>query len=300
MKKIIFFNLYFILFLPKIFSQEIDTIYIKPYPQRMWIKPVIPIKFITLRQGDERYIPNIPLNAGVGLGLRKIIGINLYATHSIFPMRNDSGVSSEITDFQMHMYGRKLLVDVYYQDYKGFFREDTSKKFLLFPTMRIKQTGVELTYLFNGEKYSARAAYEQSELQIKSAGSFSVGGGFYWHRIVPDDSQESIIKETFENGQIGVNIGYAHSFVINKRWLLSGFFSAGLNFGNEADNLKKYHLKIYPTNLSKMAIVYTKDDWAISISGIFNTNILYPSYTRYLSLHSPYVQLIFYQATFHF
>ena len=52
-----------------------------------------------------------------------------------------------------------------------------------------------------------RAAFEQSEKEIKSAGSMLLGSGIYYHRIIPDSSQKETIPNAFENYQMGVNIG---------------------------------------------------------------------------------------------
>ena len=45
--------------------------------------------------------------------------------------------------------------------------------------LALRQTGIEYTHIYNHRRFSARAAFEQSELQIRSAGSFLLGGGIY-------------------------------------------------------------------------------------------------------------------------
>ena len=97
--------------------------------------------------------------------------MNGLVSFSIFPLKTDTGLSSSITDFQIHRYGKKVLIDGYYQDYRGFFLERKNKEYILFPDLAVKRWGVEGTYVLRNKRFSMRAAFEQSEKQIKSAGS---------------------------------------------------------------------------------------------------------------------------------
>ena len=94
--------------------------------------------------------------------------MNLLVSFSVFPLKTDTGLSSSITDFQMHKYGKRLLIDGYYQDYRGFFtqREQNGKKaYTLFPDLAVKRWGLDGTYVLRHRRLSLRAAFEQSEKQ---------------------------------------------------------------------------------------------------------------------------------------
>ena len=221
-------------------AQDKDTLYVQEYPHKWWVKAFIPNKMLTILHDKEIYNPTYPQNIGVGVGLRKIIGMNLLVSFSVFPLKTDTDLSSSITDFQMHKYGKKLLLDGYYQDYRGFFtqREQNGKKvYTLFPNLTVKRWGLDGTYVLRNKRFSLRAAFEQSEKQIKSAGSLLLGSGFYYHKIVPDASQQQSLPKAFDNYQMGANIGYAYSWVVSPRWLLAGMVSAGVNFGNNSEVL---------------------------------------------------------------
>ena len=102
-------------------AQQKDTLYVQEYPHKWWIKAFVPNKMLTILHNKEAYNATYPQNIGVGVGLRKVIGMNLLVSFSVFPLKTDTGLSSSITDFQMHKYGKRLLIDGYYQDYRGFF-----------------------------------------------------------------------------------------------------------------------------------------------------------------------------------
>ena len=100
---------------------------------------------LTILHDKEIYNPTYPQNIGVGVGLRKIIGMNLLVSFSVFPLKTDTDLSSSITDFQMHKYGKKLLIDGYYQDYRGFYtqkEQDNKKAYTLFPNLAVKRWGL--------------------------------------------------------------------------------------------------------------------------------------------------------------
>lgn len=199
-------------------AQDKDTLYVQEYPHKWWVKAFIPNKMLTILHDKKIYNPTYPQNIGVGVGLRKIIGMNLLVSFSVFPLKTDTDLSTSITDFQMHKYGKKLLLDGYYQDYRGFFtqrKQDGKKVYTLFPNLTVKRWGLDGTYVLRNKRFSLRAAFEQSEKQIKSAGSLLLGSGFYYHKIVPDASQQQSLPKAFDNYQMGANIGYAYSWVVS-------------------------------------------------------------------------------------
>lgn len=259
-------------------AQDKDTLYVQEYPHKWWVKAFIPNKMLTILHDKEIYNPTYPQNIGVGVGLRKIIGMNLLVSFSVFPLKTDTDLSSSITDFQMHKYGKKLLLDGYYQDYRGFFtqrEQDGKKVYTLFPNLTVKRWGLDGTYVLRNKRFSLRAAFEQSEKQIKSAGSLLLGSGFYYHKIVPDASQQQSLPKAFDNYQIGANIGYAYSWVVSPRWLLAGMVSAGVNFGNNSEVLAWHNLRAYPASIGRLTLNYNREDWSFALTGIFNNKTVY-------------------------
>ena len=252
-----------------------------------------PTKMLILTQGKKVYSPNYPFSLGLGIGLRKILGLNVLYAQNLFRLKNKTNLKTRSIDIQAHKYGKRILIDAYYQDYTGFYIDRGKENYTLFPTLSTQQIGVESTYVWRADKFSARAAFEQRECQVKSAGSLLFGSGFYWHRIEPDAKTENVSTEAFENFQIGFHVGYGYSWVAGKHWLLTGAFIGGLNFGNQIDVLQDFNIKIYPTSITRFSFVYLKDDWTVALSGIFNNKSVYPMDSKPIRLITPSIQLSF-------
>ncbi|MEB3037159.1 hypothetical protein [Capnocytophaga ochracea] len=99
------------------FAQERDTTYIQPYPQEIWLRAYTPTKMLILTQGKEVYSPNSPFSLGVGIGLRKILGLNILYAQNLFRLKNETNLKTRSIDIQAHKYGKRILIDAYYQDY---------------------------------------------------------------------------------------------------------------------------------------------------------------------------------------
>ena len=286
----------FVLFNSNILTaQQKDTLYVQEYPHKWWVKFFVPNKMLTIQHEGISYNPTYPQNIGIGLGLRKIIGMNLLLSFSLFPLKTDTGLSSHITDFQMHKYGKKILLDGYYQDYRGFFTQEgrplEKKKYTLFPDLAVKRWGIDGTYVLRHKKLSLRAAFEQSERQLKSAGSLLFGAGIYYHKLLPDMALQETIPTAFDNYQVGANIGYAYSWVVSPSWLMAGMVSAGLNFGNHSQALAGHNLKAYPASIGRMTINYNRENWSFAVMEIFNNKVIYSSDPKPFMLFAPTTQL---------
>ena len=278
-------------------AQDTDSLYIRSLPYKMWAKTSILSKFIEIHDGENSFSPNYPFMAGAGIGLHRIRYVNLSFAISLFPLKNESGLRTSRTDIQLHSYGKKSLFDAYYQSYKGFFVEKELKngqeEYSLYPDLALRQAGIEYTHIYNHRRFSARAAFEQSELQIRSAGSFLSGSGIYWHRVKLDTNMSAEYpKSNFDNIQIGINAGYAYSWVISRKLLLSSIATIGLSIGNETQALRQGKVRVYPTAMVKASFVYSfKTDWSLAVSEVFNNKTIYTSTNQRLFVYSPTMQL---------
>ena len=99
-------------------------------------------------------------------------------------------------------------------------------------------------------------------------------------------------KSEFDNIQAGINMGYAYSWVINQRLLLSSIATIGLSIGNDTQALRQGKVRIYPTAMVKASFVYSlKEDWSLAVTGVFNNKTIYTSTNRRLFVYSPTMQL---------
>jgi Domain of unknown function (DUF4421) len=87
-----------------------------------------------------------------------------------------------------------------------------------------------LNYGFNHRKYSQMAALWQIDRQMKSAGSFVAGiAAFAYYMQADSTLVPSVLNASFEKDSqviksttqsIGINVGYAHTFVIKKQFFI--------------------------------------------------------------------------------
>ena len=277
----------------RMFGQKMDTVYVKSYPQKIRLLGYVSTSFIQVTDGDHTYTPNYPLNAGAGFAIKNTI-FAAEAGYGIIPLKDSKTYGrSRMLDFQLHNYDRKMILDLFLQNYKGFYSEKKIGTVEgVFKDMSVTQIGIEATRVFNGEKFSSKAAFDLNEIQILSTGSWLGGGGAYYYKVkgAVNDEGGSLIKD-LENLQLGVNAGYVYSWVINDRWMISAMAKGGANFGNAPAEVKKGKIEIYPTAYARFAGSYHKKNWGISMSVMLNNKSVYPINDNNLSLTNVSMQL---------
>lgn len=131
------------------------------------------------------------------------------------------GVNLRIHNFESDMPSMRVsgLVD-------GTWEEDKEDYFLLTP-IKVRTLILDGYYLFNGKRFSHTAAYDQSTIQKRSAGSF-MAGMMYYHSHVnyAHDTDPDFILLMGDVGrakqdQLSIGAGYAYNLVPAKGMLLS-------------------------------------------------------------------------------
>ena len=93
--------------------------------------------------------------------------------------------------------------------------------------IRVRSLFIDGYYMFNGKHFSYAAAYDQSLIQRRSAGSL-VAGAMYYHSSVAfdDDSNWPLVLLMRDVGKIkftqaNIGLGYAYNWVPARGWLIS-------------------------------------------------------------------------------
>lgn len=229
-------------------QNEHDTTFYVNFPDKLTTRFYTSRKYTSLIFVDQElgrtYIlePNSTLNLGVGATYNDFT-LNL-AYGFGFMNQNKEQVDTKYLDLQAHIYPKNWVIDLFGQFYRGFFLREISglenemELIISFPELRVRKIGANVQYLFNGDKVSLKAAFLQSAMQKKSAGSFL--GGFEWYFGNADDPEtilpgivpveRQIQRKNFF--QIGPNFGYVHTFVFAKHFFITGMASANLSVGN--------------------------------------------------------------------
>lgn len=267
-------------FLPLNYYTQIDSSYIGTHDQKISIRPYFGQDFLMMnvevQNKEKTFTPNNPPKIGLGLSIKNTIIDFSYGYGADFMRDKDYGKTKSL-DFQIHNYGRRIALDLFIQKYEGFY-DDEPKITELYPDLEVSQYGVHAQYVFNHKKFSYKAAFNQNEKQLKSAGSFLLGIGAYKTKIVSDSSFVYNGKNSFDNFQFGVSGGYAHTWVLRKHWTINASATIGINFGNEKiDSFGKQKIEVYPTVFPRISAVYNRDSWALAFTYI--GNVTYPSFS---------------------
>ncbi|HEX8024048.1 DUF4421 family protein [Mucilaginibacter sp.] len=269
-----------------------DTAYIGHYNQKILLGGYVATNAVLLTAAGKNYYPNNPFNVGVIFALKNTV-INAMFDYGVVSLKSKAYGKTKLTDFQIHNYGRKLMLDLFIQQYKGFYYSDLKgHEIVRYPDLSVSQIGGEVAYVFNGNKFSGKAAFEQSERQLKSAGSFILGGGVYLYKVGLDSNMAIAGNSPFRNFQVGLNGGYAYSWVINDRWLLSGMAKVGASGGNEPQLAGDKKIRIYPTAFARGSAVYQKANWAVSFLMLINNKSVY-AYQNQIQVTSVNFQLAY-------
>jgi hypothetical protein len=131
--------------------------------------------FSTEQLNDAKlfYSPHIPPTTGVSVNI-KGIGFTY-----LFKFTNDyldttGRIKAGFKGFAINMYGTKFGFEAYYQDYSRFYFHYKGDDILLKnynTNIRAYQWGANAVFVFNGKKFSYNAAFNQTQLQKRSAGS---------------------------------------------------------------------------------------------------------------------------------
>ena len=284
--------------MPALSFSQVDSSYIGFYEQKLSVKLYLSKNFIWLSEVVEEdpekdivYMPNNPANLGVGLSWKNSVLSFSYGYGFDFLRDKEFGRTKSM-DFQFHNYGRKHVIDLFIQKYKGFYIDE--KDVILYPDLQIRQYGLHGQYVLNGKKFSYRAALDQNEIQLRSAGSFTFGGGVYFTNIKTEEHSFLDDQHEINNFQFGISGGYAHTWVINKNWFISGSVTVGINFGDES--FRKFgsrNFGVSPTVFPRFSVGFDKYDWSLGLNYI--NNFIFPSFSEnsHIGIFSGSFQLSF-------
>ncbi|MBR6438704.1 MAG: DUF4421 family protein [Bacteroidales bacterium] len=211
-------------------------------------------------------ISYLGLSAGTGFSLNKVTG---------------QGKKTD-ADFSLSSYGNSFGIEFAINYYKSFtgnydYWDDSIHLRLIIPREFVSQITLDLDfyYAFNNKRFSYPAAFSQSYIQKKSAGSLLIGGSLHANEILAGDSTAGTEIFCLENYSLGIGVGYAYNLVINKHMLfhLSLLPYVVFDGGTSLRHLGKGELKGVKTDFPEMyvilrnAFIYNYKGW------FFGTNL---------------------------
>ena len=276
---------------------QVDTAYVRPLEYKTGIRLYTGEKLLHLiyddNRGTERFFsPNSPLNFGLGLSIyNTVIGFDVGYGFRLKDKEKYGKTRS--FDFQLHHYNRWFVLDVYIQQYTGFY-EESGREVFLHPDMKVNRYSIHSHYVFNHRRFSYKAAYAQTERQVRSAGSWLLGAEYYRTRIRADEALTNEGYDRSDNFQVGVNGGYAYTWALGRSWNIGIASTAGIAFGNEPfEGDDSRSVSVYPVVCPRFSTVYDRNSWALAVTYAGSILFLPSGKEGKLNIHSGNVKFAF-------
>ena len=173
--------------------------YIKRFPEYFFVYPVFRQGSLNfeLEKKDRSALltfkPNNTYSLGVGLYIFEV-GVELGFAIPLKERSVERYGKSEARDIQLNLLAKRWGVDVFYQRYGGFYLVDDenlpvdNEPYMQRPDIHTRNFGLTGHYVFNSQKFSFRSAYNFSERQLYSKGSFLLVSSISTFRVAADSS----------------------------------------------------------------------------------------------------------------
>ena len=223
------------------------------------------------------------------------VGVS-YLGFSLNMALNPAKLAGKYHDYELNFnsYGRRFGFDIIYQDAKNFtgWHETESMERVSLPAdlLSVKTLNANAYYAFNSRRFSYPAAFSQSYIQRRSAGSFLLAASGMGQRGTVHGDKLGAQEMKFKMTNIGLGAGYGYNYVPHQGWLLhiSGlptflvYSNTSMTFNDTTVSLKYHFPEVIITG--RGAAVYQWRNKFAGLSMVYNfTNI---GYEESLAVHN--------------
>lgn len=283
----------------KFLRGTIDTNYIVTFQEYITGRVYTSVKYTNFKLYDGKYEKQLEFRNN----RRQIYGIG--ATYGAFTLNlgiplpwldankdDDTYGTSDYLDLQSHLYWGRVNVDAILQFYKGYYLSNPEEMmndwhpgdpYPIRGDLRNISLGTDIVYVFNSDRYSYRATFNQNEWQKKSAGSFLAGVNIYSLFTKADSSivfDSLAYPDFFDNMHfnksnlfaIGPTVGYAHNFVMFDHLFLmlawTGSLTAGFShlIAQENGDSEKSGFAINLASNFRLGLGYNSKLWFVGLT----------------------------------
>ena len=199
---------------------------------------------------------------------------------------NPAKLMGKYRDYELNFnsYGRRFGFDIIYQDAKNFTgwneTEGMDRVELPADLLSVKTLNVNAYYAFNSRRFSYPAAFSQSYIQRRSAGSFLLAASGMGQKGTVHGERLGMQEMAFKMTNIGLGAGYGYNYVPHQGWLLhiSGlptfivYSNTSMTFDGTKVSLKYHFPEVIITG--RGAAVYQWSNKFLGLSMVYNfTNI---------------------------
>ena len=205
-----------------------------------------------------------------------------YLGLSLSAALNPAKLMGKYRDYELNFnsYGRRFGFDIIYQDAKNFtgWHDHDGMERITLPDglLSVKTLNLNAFYVFNSRRFSYPAAFSQSYIQRRSAGSVLLAASGMGQHATLDWDQEMQLKMT----NISLGAGYGYNYVPSQGWLLHisalptfiVYSNTSMTFGDTRVPLHYHFPEVIITG--RGAAVYQWSNKFAGLSMVFNfTNI---------------------------
>lgn len=211
-------------------------------------------------------------------------------------------------EWDLSLYSSKLAVDLFYRK-TGNNYHIREVKYNGIPNFTLKDIpfdgfngsiiGLNLYYILNNKKFSYPAAFSQSTLQKKSAGSVLFGAGYTKHKLaldvqnlgqvlqnnLPKTSKSAVsypdmsLFDRLTYSDFTLSGGYAYNWVFAPYWIMAASVSLGISYQMRhrsgetlMEHTSAFRLKdLQCSGTSRLGIVYNNMRWYAGLSTIIHS-----------------------------
>lgn len=260
---------------------KIDTMYITR-PETKWtLKGIISLSGAAVEVEGKEFGRSFTSKMDADYKSTLSVSAN-YLGVSLSLSLNPAKLFGKYNDFELNInsYNNRWGFDFIYQDasnFTGWHEEEGQQRIELPPeVLTMKTLNVNAYYAFNHRRFSYPAAFTQSYIQRRSAGSFLLAVSGQGQHSETKGNYESVLKVT----NIGIGGGYGYNWVPSHRWLIhisslptfTVYSKTSLTVNNERTPLKYHFPEVIIT--ARGAIVRQFTNWFMGATMVFNfTNI---------------------------
>ena len=287
---------------------EIDTNYIEPqrYDFTVMLQSITTYELYRLKTTDGKSITFAPtplVKMGPYFGWRWIFfGYTIDVKHMFLKQEKSSR-----KEYDVSIYSSRLGIDLFYRetgnDYKirrmsvGEGINTHELRGLPFSGLTSTIKGFNIYYIFNYRHFSYPAAFSQSTIQRRSAGSPMLGIGYTRHtlsvdwqaldqlvkeRLGADNSQflidEDLLFGTINYSDFSLSGGYGYNYVPAKNLLLAASLSLGLSYKRTTSDSQSKRISfrdfsfdnVNLDGIGRFAFVWNTSRWYAGASAVFH------------------------------
>jgi hypothetical protein len=257
------------------------TEYIEKFHDKYFIWPLVRRRTLSfdIKNRDNKdqavkYKPNNSYSLGLGVFLFEIAAELSFALPINEKSTNTFG-TTDVREFHLNFLGNGWGLNAYSQKYTGFYFPDRSdpaaEVIVKRPDIELTNRGINGIYALNKDKFSLKSAYNYSERQLKSVGSFIITGNLNTFALQADSAiitqsttqaGSSSDFKLMRNTTLSIAGGYTYTLVY-RSFFINGAFSIGPShnwiYYKPADGLEHYNISINTFNDIRVSVGHNSD-----------------------------------------